>query len=85
MRGTSALMKSWYWQKSKWRQRRERKDALANPDEQCVGSMPSCKANNELPCVRDHLTGQRDEIDADRFHAARGPFGSQDQPLHRRV
>src|ERR1035441_4721733 len=65
--------------------RREREDALANPDEQFVGPMPSCKANDELSRVRDHLTGQRDEIDADRFHAPRGPFGSQDQPLHRRV
>jgi hypothetical protein len=44
-----------------------------------------CKANNESARVPDHLNGQRDEIEAYRFHALCDQFGSQDQPLHRCV
>jgi hypothetical protein len=47
--------------------------------------MPRSKADNELPRVQRHLTRQRDEMHADRFHAARGPLRSQDQAFHRRV
>jgi hypothetical protein len=65
--------------------RHEREDALTNAHEQIVGRMVRSKADDELPCVRHDLTRQRDEMQADRFHAPRGPFRSQDQALHRGI
>src|ERR1019366_8384987 len=51
--------------------RREREDALANPDEQFVGPMPSCKANDE-PSVHSGAYARR--MSTGTVRAASGCF-----------